>query len=64
MRLKFTGELSAMTGKDDAKFEKELSYQFKTDMKNLISFHPNTQKSPKIAYFNGLLMTQVYNTRA
>ena len=63
MTLKFTGSYrSVMTGTNDAKFEKELSCQFKTDMRNLICFHPNIKKSPKIEHSNGLLMTQVYNT--
>ena len=34
MSLKLTGELRVMTMKDDAKFEKELTCQFKTDMRN------------------------------
>ena len=49
MSLKFTGELCVMTMKDDAKFEKELTYQVKTDMRNLINFDPSTQKSHKFA---------------
>ena len=36
-----------MTMKDDAKFEEELTYQFKIDMRNLINFDPSTQKSHK-----------------
>ena len=32
MSLKFTGELCVMTMKNDAKFEKELTCQFKIDM--------------------------------
>ena len=38
-----------MTVKNDAKFEKELTCQFKTDMTNLTNFHLNTQKSQKFA---------------
>ena len=49
MTLKFTGELCVMTIKNDAKFEKELTCQFKTDMRNLTSFDPSTQKSQKFA---------------
>ena len=49
MSLKFTGELCLMTMKNDAKFEKELTCQFKTDMRNLKYFDPCTQKSQKFA---------------
>ena len=38
-----------MTMKNDAKFEEELTCQFKTDMRNLINFDPSTQKSQKSA---------------
>ena len=41
MSLKFTGELCVMTMKNDAKFEKELTCQFKTDIKNLTNFDPS-----------------------
>ena len=34
-----------MTVKSDAKFEKKLILGFKNDMKNLVNFHPTTQKS-------------------
>ena len=49
MSLKFTGELCVMTMKNDAKFEKELTCQFKTDMRNLINVDPSTRKSKKFA---------------
>ena len=49
MSLKFTGEFCVMTLKNDAKFEEELTYQFKIDMRNLTNFDPSTQKSPKFA---------------
>ena len=48
MSLKFTGELCAMTMKNDEKIEEE--YQFKIDLKNLTNFDPNTRKSRKIAH--------------
>ena len=35
--------------KNDAKFEKELTSQFKTDMRNLINFDPSARKSQKYA---------------
>ena len=37
-----------MTVKNNAKFEEDLTCQFKLDMKNLMSFDPSTQKSQKI----------------
>ena len=49
MSLKITGELSVMAMKNDAKFEEELTYQFKTNMRNLTNFDPSTQKSQKFA---------------
>ena len=47
MSLKFTGELCVMTMKNDAKFEIELTCQFKIDIRNLTNFDPRTQKSQK-----------------
>ena len=38
-----------MAMKNHAKFETELTCHFKTDMRNLTNFDPNTQKSQKIA---------------
>ena len=38
-----------MTTKNDAKFEEELTCQFKIDMMNLRNFDPSTQKSKKVA---------------
>ena len=35
MSLKLIGELCVVTMKNDAKFEKQLTCQFKTDMRNL-----------------------------
>ena len=43
-----------MTTKNDAKFEQKLTLGSKTDMRNLVSFHPTTQKSKNftsISYF-------------
>ena len=48
MTLKFTEELCVMTMKNNAKFEEELIFHFKTDM-NLINFNSTTRKSKKIA---------------
>ena len=38
-----------MTMKNDAKFEEELTCQFKIDMSNLTDFDPSTRKSQKFA---------------
>ena len=38
MSLKFTGGFCDMTTKNGAKFEKELTCQFKIDMMNMTSF--------------------------
>ena len=45
MSLNLTGELRVMTMKNYAKFEEELTDQFKVDMRNLTNFDPSTQKS-------------------
>ena len=37
-----------MTIKNDAKFEEELTCQFKMDMRNWLNFNPSTQKISKI----------------
>ena len=49
MSLTFTGELCVMAMNNGAKFEEELTCQFKTDMKNLTNFDPSTRKSKKFA---------------
>ena len=49
MALKLTEELCVMTMKNNAKFEKELTYNFKTDMRNLTNFDSKTRKSKKVA---------------
>ena len=49
MSLKFPEELCVMTKKNDAKCDEELTSLFKTHMKNLTNFDPNTQKSQKFA---------------
>ena len=38
-----------MRMKNDAKFEEDLTCQFKIDMKNLTNFDPSNQKSQKFA---------------
>ena len=42
MSLKIAGKLCVMTMRNDAKFEKELTSQFKTDTRNFINFDPST----------------------
>ena len=42
MSLKLTGEFCVMTTKNDAKFEEELTCQFKTDISNMTNFDPST----------------------
>ena len=38
-----------MTVNNDAKFEEELTFRFKIDMRNLTDFDASTQKSEKFA---------------
>ena len=38
-----------MTMKNNAKFEEELTFHFKTDMRNVTSFNSSTRNSKKIA---------------
>ena len=45
MNLKFTGKLCVIKMKNNAKFEEELTCQFKIDMSNLINFESSTSKS-------------------
>ena len=49
MSLKSTEKLCVTTMKNDAKFEEELTYHFKIDMRNLTNFDSSTQKSKKTA---------------
>ena len=55
MSLKSTEELSVITMKNDAIFEKELTCHFKVDMRNLMNFDLSTWKS-----LNRLLLSTVY----
>ena len=49
MSLKFTGELLVTTMKNGAKLEDELTYRFKTDLRNLTNCDPSAHKSLKFA---------------
>ena len=60
MSLKFTGELCVIRMKNDAKFEVDLTCQFKIDMRNLTNL-TRALKNLKNLNFNELLLTKVYN---
>ena len=47
MSLKVTEELCVTRMKNSAKFEEDLTYQFKIDMRNLANFDPSTWKFQK-----------------
>ena len=47
MSLKIAGELCVMAMTNDAKFEEELTCQFKIEMRNLTNFDLSTRKSEK-----------------
>ena len=49
MTLKFTDELCVIIMKNNAEFEGELTFYFKTDMRILTNFDSSTRKSKKIA---------------
>ena len=49
MTSKFTEEVCVMKTKNNAKFEEELAFHFKTDIRNLTNFDLSTRKSEKIA---------------
>ena len=49
MSLKFTKVLYVMTMKNDTKCEKELTFPFKIDLRNLTNYDPSTKKSQKVA---------------
>ena len=59
MTLKFK-ELCVMTMKNNAKYEEELTFHFRTDMRNLTNFDLSTRKSKKIALYLAPL-TKGYN---
>ena len=60
MTLKLAEELCVMKMKNNAKLEEELTFHFKTDMRNLTSYDSSTPKSKKIALSLAPL-TKVYN---
>ena len=50
MTLTFTEELCVMTMNNNAKFGEEMTFHFKTDMRNLPNFDSTTRKSKKNAF--------------
>ena len=60
MSLKITRELCVMIVENDAKFEEELTYQFKIVMRNFTNFDLSTGKSKKFALY-WLLLTKLYS---
>ena len=59
MSLKFTEKLCVMRMKNDTKIEEDLTFCFKTDMRNFTNFDSSTQKSKNLC-FNWLLETKVH----
>ena len=49
-----------MKMKNNPKFEKELTFQFKIDMRSLTNFVPSSKNHTNLQ-FKGLLLTKVYN---
>ena len=49
-----------MTIKNDSKFEEDLTYQFKIDLRKLTNFDPSTQKSQNFAFY-WAAFDKVYN---
>ena len=50
MSLKLKGELCVMAMKNDTKFEIELTYHFKTDVRSLTNFDQSTKASQKFTF--------------
>ena len=50
MSLKFTEELCVMTKKNCTKIDEELTFRFKSNMRNLNNFDPSNEKSKKIVF--------------
>ena len=60
MSSKLTGEFCVMNMKNDAKFEEELTCQFKIDSRHLANFD-QVLKNLLNLHFNGFLLNKVYN---
>ena len=50
MTLKLKEELCVMAMKNNAKFEEEMTFHFKTDTRNLTHFYSSTPKSKKLLF--------------
>ena len=50
MTLKFTEKLCVMTMKNNAKFEEELTFYFKTDIRSLTNVDSTTRKLKKVLF--------------
>ena len=61
--LKTYRELCVMIMKNDAKFEIELTCQFKIDMRHLTNFHSSARKCQKL-HLNGMTLTKVYKSQS
>ena len=64
MSLKFDQELCAMTMKNDARSEEELTCHFKIDIRNLTTTFDQPLKSLKNLNFNWLLLTKINSALA
>ena len=60
MSLNLTEDLCDIIMEIDAKFEEELNFRFKIDMRNLTNLGRSTQKSQKSA-INWCFLSKVYN---
>ena len=64
MSLKFTGEVCVVAMKNDRKFEKEWTCQFKIDKRNLTNFGPSTRKiSNNLHFWPKYIMLQLRKYR-
>ena len=64
MTLKVTEELCVMAIRNNVKFEKELDFPFKTDMRNLKNFDSSTPKSKKkISLICSLILRESFQVR-
>ena len=59
-KLKNIDELSLMTLKNDANYEKKLTVCLKNDIRNFVNFNPSSGKSENL-HSDGLLLQKVSN---
>ena len=60
MSLKFIGYFFVTTMKNEAKFEEELTCQFKIGIRNLTNFDPSTRKSQKFGIYTFLYINKKF----